>query len=339
LKISIIGAGYAGLALAIALKELDPKLSITIFHRDPISASASSISTGLLHPLAGKFARKSFAAEEGFNQTKGLLDLSEKMLGQTVCQKGGMVRVANYPYQIGNYKRASRKHPINTWHEDGKAFHPDLDYPLLFSPEAITVYSDLYVEGLKIACEKLGVSFKKQEVKSTDELAFDRVVLCSGAGIVEFAEGKDLPVEKIKGQALILKYPKGFTPFPMSLLSKGHISLCKDPNYCQIGSTYEKNYSSPAPDENANTLVELIEQFFPRIKEFEVVGAKAGIRLSRIESYLPIVAPMSKKVWVFGALGSRGLIYHAYLADLLAKAMLFDQEIPERFTLAQNYCF
>lgn len=333
MNIAIVGAGYAGLALALALKDLDSKVSITIFHKDPIMSSASSISTGLLHPLNGKFARKSFAIEEGINQTKILLDLAESALGKPVCHKGGILRVANYAYQPPNYKRASRKYPINTWHEKGNIFHPDLHYPALYSPEGITVYSDLYVKGLKVACERAGVVFQQKEILSTKELSFDRIILSSGAQIVDFAEAKDLPFETIKGQALTVKYPEGFPRLTMSLLSKGHMSLCKDPNYCYLGSTYERNFSSTLPDEKSLSLLELIEQFFPKIREFEVVEAKAGVRLCRIGSYLPIADALSKKVWVFGGLGSRGLIYHAYLAQCLARSLLYSEPVPERFTI------
>lgn len=323
MKIVIIGAGYCGLSLALSLHEEDPDLQIVIFHKDGIDKSASSVSTGLLHSLVGKFARKSVDSEEGIKEALRLLETSEKALGKPVYKKSGILRVANYPYQIGNYKRASKKYPENEWHNDASIFHNEIKGPGLFCREGITVFSDLYVQGLKLAAEGKGIKFFQKDIQDTKELQeYDQIILAAGPGIIDFQEAKNLKVEKIKGQALIVKKPKSLDPITVSLLSKGHISLCQDPDYYQIGSTYERDFIDNKPNDKAYSLLELVAEFFHNAKDFEVVGIKSGIRLSRIGTYVPYACHLEKNVWVFGAMGSRGLIYHGALAKQLAKSVI-----------------
>ena len=49
-----------------------------------------------------------------------------------------------------------------------------------------------------------------------------------------------------------------------------------------------------------------------------VLGAKAGVRVTNPAHYFPIVEKLDERSWVVTALGSRGLLYHAYLAEQLA---------------------
>lgn len=328
MEIAILGAGYAGLATAISLKSLDSSLNVTVFHDEPLDKSCSSISTGLLQPFVGKYIKKSIWADQCMVEALELLDLSKEALGQQVYEKTGVLRVAYKPFQVSVSKRVIKKHPENKWFEKG--YHPDIPFPCLFMPSGVTVYSDLYIEGLVKACLEKGVKFEQKKITDTQKLyRYDKIILCVGHRLKDFEEGKNLPVEKIKGQALIVKLPRGINPFPI-IISKGHISLCKDKRYCQIGSTYERDYDSVDPDSESDRLIDQIAEFFPKIVDCEVVEKKAGIRLSKIGEYKPYCFQASDKVWVIGALGSRGLLYHAFLAKKLAKTLLKGEKLlPE----------
>ncbi|MCF7806626.1 MAG: hypothetical protein K9M13_03150, partial [Simkaniaceae bacterium] len=48
---------------------------------------------------------------------------------------------------------------------------------------------------------------------------------------------------------------------------------------------------------------------------------KAGMRLAKKSSYLPYLNRLSNRVWILTAMGSRGLLYHAYWSQLLASAI------------------
>jgi glycine/D-amino acid oxidase-like deaminating enzyme len=57
----------------------------------------------------------------------------------------------------------------------------------------------------------------------------------------------------------------------------------------------------------------------------DIEECKAGIRVVNSKHYLPIVGKLSEGLWVMTAMGSRGLLYHAYAAEELSKAILFSR--------------
>lgn len=74
----------------------------------------------------------------------------------------------------------------------------------------------------------------------------------------------------------------------------------------------------------------------PDLASWRTTGLRWGIRaLSKRSKYgkLPVVARLDEGVWFFGALGSRGLIYHSWLAERVARAVLDGDEshVPEEF--------
>jgi len=106
-----------------------------------------------------------------------------------------------------------------------------------------------------------------------------------------------------------------------STIAKGY--LAKGIDTYHWGSTYESCYESELPD--AKTALAILEKNeFPFTSSPEVISCRAGIRLTRKGHYVPIATKIEKRVWWFGALGSRGLLYHAYLGRKIAEAMLRD---------------
>lgn len=120
-----------------------------------------------------------------------------------------------------------------------------------------------------------------------------------------------------------------------------------------MGSTWEwqsKNYSSDVSAEEASrALGELLPKasaVYPDIEKWEFVGARAGLRaMPPVTSHgsLPLLgcvnqligaAGESCKFWVFAGLGSRGLLYHAWLGKLMAKSVLSgkEEQIPSELT-------
>jgi glycine/D-amino acid oxidase-like deaminating enzyme len=278
MKLAIIGAGYAGMALA--LFALERNFSVTVFDDDH---SASKVSTGLLHSCPGKKAIPSKRAEEGMAASLELLEIASRK--RPVYERNGILRFAIDEYQENLF--------------GGKT---------LWMPDAITVYSDIYLEELKKICHQ--AKFEKRRIEKLDLFDdFDAIIVAAGAGSVFFA---DLPVKKTIGQCLLCKWSR---KLPMSLLGSGHITPTANPKLCLVGSTYEHT-SEPNPQE-ALKLIDKVSQFYPPAKNFEVVEIRSAIRLSPKIGYDPIVKKIDDRTWVFTAFGSRGLLYHALLAKEL----------------------
>ena len=257
---------------------------------------------------------KSWEATLGMQETEALLSLAEGHAGKPVFEKSGVFRPAITQQQITDFAKREEE-GIAIWKEDaefGKG---------LWIPDGITVYSRLYLSGLWSACKAAGVEWVGSAVESLEELAsFDRIVITAGFETVRFEGCKELPLEATKGQTLICRWPERL-PFP--LVSHGHITPTEDPALCQVGSTYERGYLNLEPDPTiALGLLQQIAPFYPYIKDLIVVDIRAGARISRPRAYRPLIEQIGQKTWVFTALGSRGLHYHAWLGKQVAQAVV-----------------
>ena len=310
-QIAVVGAGLAGLGLAWHLLQ-HSDVSVTLF--DPLGpgGGASGISTGLLHPFPAKQSLRSWRASEGMEATRQLLHVAEQALGRPVAEQTGLLRLMQ--------RKRAEEDPEAIWWEPKQVQEliPDAAaLPGLWIPSGITVYSKLYLQGLWKACQSRGARFEKRSVHSLNELAsYDRVVLATGYETLRFPECAHLPLEPVKGQALLCRWPKRL---PCSLVSLGHITPTEDPAFCQIGSTYEHEFRDLEPTQSAvEELKKKVGSWYPPAKEFEVVRINAGVRMSPQEGYRPMVLRLNEKSWTFTGLGSRGLLYHALLGKELA---------------------
>lgn len=312
-KVAIAGAGLAGLSVALHLLQLG-NISVTLFDPKGIGGGASGVSTGLLHPFPGRMALRSWQADEGMLATKELVQKVEEEVGAPVCQRGGILRLATTLEQEKNYQKCL-EFGCEWWpKEKVLKMAPDAaPFPALWIPEGMTVYSMPYLQGLWRLCEQKGATLIQEAFTSPD--AFDQTVLAMGWQ-TPAPPGEDLQASR--GQALLCRWKK---PLSCTLLSNGHLTSSEDPNYCQLGSTYE-DPNKPLDITQALNLREKISLFYPPAKDFEVVETRVGVRIARRLGYRPIISQVDPKTWVFFGLGSRGLLYHALLGKSLANKIV-----------------
>src|SRR5579872_3132792 len=318
LRVAVVGGGVAGLGVLCHLLEY-PNVSANLFDPKGIGGGASGASTGLLHPFPARDALRSWRADEGMKETKGLLTLAENALGQPVCQTNGILKIAIDERQKRDFRLRAENDSDAIWM--GKNNCPGaVTAPALWIPLGTTVYSSLYLEGLWRHAQGKGAKWEAAAVRSLQELdSYDAVVLATGAETLHFPECRQLPLKKTKGQALICRWPEALETLPCALLSLGHLTSTNDPSVCQIGSTYERQFSDAGPeDRTALPLLEKCAAFYPPARDFEVLEIRSGIRISPVVGYRPIVQKIAPKAWVFTGLGSRGMLYHALLGKELA---------------------
>ncbi len=290
--VAVIGAGLAGLA---ASWHLSHHFKVSLFDHQGVGKGATGASTGLLHPYPGEQGRRSWKADEGMIATLRLLEVAEKEMGEPVASRNGIIKTGEC---IGAGEDVELL-------EDGRF--------LIHS--GITVFVSRYVEGLWRACEKNQVSFHLQEIKNLEELAdFDYVIVAVGYGIRNFPQADHLKINFVKGQALVCQLEE---PLERSVTGKQYTALTENPKVCYVGATYERYFTSEHPClENA---LHLLRPSLP------VLGVKAGMRVTNPAHYFPIMEKWNEKTWCMTALGSRGLLYHAYLAERLTTECLCNE--------------
>lgn len=309
---AIIGAGFAGLALTWHL--LQKGFQITLFDSHGVGGGASGSATGLLHPYPGEQVRRSRFAEEGMRATEELLQVAESTLNRPVSLRNGILRTALNEEQIALLvERASQYGDIER-----------LDHFTFLITSGITVNPSLHLQGLWQACEKRGARLQKTKISSLEELKeYDLVIIAAGAGVATFEECRDLPLSFIKGQSLTFARPQEMTPLERGAIAKGHITPGESPDVLHVGATYERAFDSEEPDlaKAKELLLPLVAAHFPALLNASILGCRAGIRVSCRGDYFPLVKKLNEKTWVVTGLGSRGLLYHAYLAEMLASKL------------------
>uniref|UniRef100_A0A1J3DHZ8 FAD dependent oxidoreductase domain-containing protein n=1 Tax=Noccaea caerulescens TaxID=107243 RepID=A0A1J3DHZ8_NOCCA len=226
-----------------------------------------------------------------------------------------------------------------------------------------------YLKALFLACQnsaraslgRKNVTLVKKSVDDVLQLEgdYDAVVICLGSKI-DFLPGLTgkLPLRTCRGVITHLQlHESAMGSYPEcgpSILSDAWLAV-QGPRNLHMGSTWEwqsRNYSSDVSAEEASrALAELLPKasaVYPEIDKWEFVGARAGLRaMPPVTSHgsLPLLGCVNQligaaasggscKFWVFGGLGSRGLLYHGWLGKLMANAVLCCKEelIPFELT-------
>ncbi|CAL5400499.1 unnamed protein product [Camellia sinensis] len=254
---------------------------------------------------------------------------------------------------------------------------PNLCVPLnsaFYMPEAINVHPQRYLQALFLACEDLAkdlstsgfrgkdLCLHKKSINNLLELAgeYSAVIVCLGSRALFLPElsGK-LPLRTCRGVIAHLQLPddisEDYPDHSPSILSDAWLAI-QGPRNLYLGSTWEwnsRNYSPDVPSEEASkALQELLPKassIYPDIKNWTFTRATAGLRAMpplTPHGSLPVLGCLddyvdgnhSCKYWLFGGLGSRGLLYHAWLGKLLALAVLSCNEdlLPSELTSWRN---
>lgn len=289
MSIVIVGAGFAGLAAAYYLSE---NFKVTLLDAKGIGGGASGISSGLLHPYPGEKGRRSWHADEALALTRELLKVAEEELKEPVANYNGILKI-------------------------GPLLNPENDVVQLSPQEfliqsGITVFPDLYLQGLWKACQKRGVEFAVQKITAPEELSdFDQIVIAAGAGVKNFPICQSLKINFVKGQVLTCTLDQ---PLERSISAKRYQALTPSSDTYHLGATYEREFKDDQPCKE--TAIALLQP------ATTVLDCRAGIRVTNPAHYFPILQQLDPKTWVITALGSRGLLYHAYLGKQLRNRLV-----------------
>ncbi len=335
MKIACIGAGFAGLGVSFALLHRSlAQVKLDLFDSTPIAEGVSGLSSGLLNPYAGMHANRLWKATEGLSATHALITEATRAIGSSCLISNGILRPALTDEQERDFRRSAERHEKCFWWEGAECEKKVTGLQCrggLYIEEGLTLDVRKYLQGLYQACVLKGAQFFMRKVENLDELSsYDHIILAAGGSLQEMAA---LPTTLIKGQLLEMKWPEGIPPLFCSLISKGYLVMGREGKTCFAGTTYEKNFDDPNPNPSyaIPKIKEKIVSFFPSLADAEILSVRAGVRITSQKNHLPIIGKLREKLWIFGAVGSKGLLYHAWLGDCLAQALLEGKEdaIPE----------
>ncbi len=318
MPIAIVGAGLAGLGTAWHLLRQCP-CEITLFDSIGVGGGASGIATGLIHPYPGEQGRRSLFALEAIDATNELIAAAQTKSDQPIILQEGLIRHVHNEEQRQMFLSHCqtfgdvRPHGTNRfWIKSGK-----------------TIDCRRYLDALWQTLADKGVKLVIQEVKSLESLQdFDRIIVAAGAGWKQFPELSHLGLSNLKGQVLKCRIPDHVQLPEASSIGKGYITLTEEPGTCFLGSTYQRGDDTlaPQPELAKEKLFSKIGFFYPDVQHLEIIDCRAAFRVTRAGHYLPIATQVKDHLWTLTALGSRGLLYHAYFAKQLAMNILHSKE-------------
>lgn len=332
MRIAIIGAGFCGLAVAWHLSQKLPHAKIVLCDPKGIGGEASGIAVGLLHPFSGAHAKFNRMGREGMEATRELLDLASKTLNKPVATYDGIVRIAATPEQLSDYTLCLKKFPEDvSWMDTPtcQTYLPGvISSPALFIKNGTAVNCPLYLKGLWLACEKVGISLEIRKITTLSELEdFDIRIVATGAMTSSIPELAHLPIQKVKGQVLELVWPSELPSLKYPINSHAYILMSPSQKTCFVGATFEKGDFSIGPnmDVAKAELMPKVESILPCLGRAEIIGCQSGLR-AVTPDYLPLVKEIEPQTWVITGMGSKGLLYHALMARHLVESILNSQK-------------
>lgn len=318
MNIAVVGAGFCGLATSWFLLQ-KPEIKVTLFDAKGIGAGASGIASGLLHCYAGPKAQKSWQADCAFPETIKLLDIASLALRSAVYDTRGILR----PEAHGMDFSERVDYPDVEWWEAARCQEkiPELlALPSLFIRSGITVNCPAYLEGLWLACQKKGAKLQLSRVQSADDLKeFDQIIFSAGAYQNQIAGLTCPPVELIKGQTLQLEWTKD-ERLPFALNAGVQISQI-DLSCLFAGATFERKWTCWEPEKSAELEIrKKIALISPTFAKLTLQGIWAGFRAATKDKK-PFIYRQAPNVWCIGGMGSKGLLYHAWMAKQLSQIL------------------
>ena len=211
-------------------------------------------------------------------------------------------------------------------YENLSFFNPKQVEEKIFSPhpfyglhimQGYVVHSSLYINRLTQVCRDLGVEIIDSKIETLDALKqYNQTILCSGYGFKDLIFRPSL--KGVKGQILYVKTKNPICHLPV--IAQGYICPTQDPYKYIIGSSYEHHFKNPLPhiEEAKIKILKPWEKIFPELAHATILKCESAVRVMNPPNYLPFLERVTNKLVFFSGLGSRGLLYHAYLAKALA---------------------
>ena len=364
----ILGAGLAGLTLAKELSEISGA-KILIVDPNGIAGGASGSPIGLVNPATGRFATKSWKAEEAVNAIKENLREIAEHYSEKFYSADGVIR----PAMDAKIARRMKENIDSTdwpkgWCEWLEEVEIKERFPNLtckdggvWVSEGVTVAIPIYLKALAQKLKKDGVDIvtnkKYHLVKRTSsieagsnpkklnwticfeneyEYNVEHLVGTAGIKTKEFDFWKDLPLHPIKGQVAVFECNENF-PYKSAVSALGYFASLDQKTFV-AGSTYEHKFDHEQTDEKGLSYIQdRLFRVMPELKEnIKLIDQWSGVRASTPDR-MPVIGPhqLLKNCSVFAGLGSKGLLYSSLLAKELANHLVNNDKLSEEISIAR----
>ncbi len=329
----IAGGGLAGLTLAYHLTERCQASVVIVDDEHP--AAASRIAAGLINPITGRRHVKTRMADTLIPAAFKFYRHLESLTGLPIIKPMPIAVIYDSIKTRNDWLARSAENGYEKYidrefgpHELGCAVRSPYGGIVLKQSAAIDVPNLL--SALKHWLTQRHVMFIT-DVFNPDEfhlvpgyvewknIRSRMVIFCEGWRMTANRWFSQQPMKPVKGELLLIECPELKTDY---ILMKD-VFLCPvNSNRFLAGSTYEWNFTSSEPTQNAREKMEKsIRQLLT--VNFKVIGHHAGIRPA-MEHRWPVAAlhPVMPQFAVFNGLGTKGFLLAPFFSEKLADELI-----------------
>jgi len=317
-RATVIGAGLAGAAVCERLCARGWEVTLHERHAEP-AAEASGNHAGSFHPVAtpddSLFARLTRAGFlHALNRWKALPNLR--------WDRCGLLQIARDEREAGSQRRAIDGMPRDYAQlvtQETASAHAGVPVAAggIWFPEAGWIDPRSLIAAQLAAC---GARLKRSFGKELKTLPADRVVvLANSFDAPKLHAVPHLRLRRVRGQLTYVPASQ-FEP-PRAVILRGGMVLPPVDGRCVVGASFDIDDDDPAPraESHAGNL-ERLARMLPFAAKPENLQGRVAFR-SVTPDRLPVVGALSESVHGAFAYGSRGLVWAALAAELIASQL------------------
>lgn len=344
--------------MSTALECTRKGVSVLLIDPNGIAGGASGTPLGLVNPATGRFASLSWRSGLCFEAITENLKLAQAQSSKTFYKRTGVLRPAqngdiavkmkknsetqSWPDQWNQWLNCDQVKTINTEVHcvDGG----------VWIPVGLTVNIKEYLSALYHILKKKDVGFCLQpyaytlnqdktwtispaEPSPAASFTCSKLITCSGVSASEMPEWNTLPLIPVKGQCATFSTSQ--YDYDHAISASGYVSSLAD-DFFVMGSTYEHRFDSMLPDDKGKAYLEQrLSTVIPALySRSSVQEMWAGVRAST-PNRMPVLGrhPEIETLFLYTGLGSKGMLYSAYLSRLLMEFIEFEQELPAEVSI------
>ena len=341
----IVGAGLAGAACALWLSKHQRVLLLEAAEKP---SGASQVAAGIVNPFAGLRGLLMWRGLEALNSLDALVAEANAETHYIRC---GILRPALDEKQSNSFRAVAAQYPAYAqWveHHEARQRFPgaatNLGVLLLRSGGIIHVPE--LINALLHAAAHRGARIRTGErvihwgstrnrafVLTQNQTRYEsaQVLLCLGSRYVEFEPLRRLNLHRTLGQVVRVKRPSNYSiPMPVT----GHGYVVPESQSLIAGTTYQRDFTHVSPTDKATrTILQNASEMVPGLDELPLLSASTGIRVGVPGTRLPMVGALDGRIWILTGLGSKGLLFSAWLSQMMPDFLKNPRLIPAELSV------
>ena len=347
----IVGAGIAGASAALVLAKTERVLLIEA--REPASG-ASGVAGGLFSPMLALRGRPIWRMQEAIDAFQAQLDDAS---AHELFDNRGVLRPARDEEQVQFFLDSVSRCPEEAeWlsPEESMERYPNISAPWgsMYIRRAGAINLADYVNHLVAIATQRSVETRMHTrvvdwgedadrafvdllvpnlpSPQTERIYARRVILAPGKFVFLHSSFSELSLHAVKGQTVrvTITDTHGFESIPPV---SGTCYIIPQNDHFAIGSSFQHKFANERPSEEiSKELINKASKLAPFLRDATCIDAQVGIRVSVPGIRMPLVGPLPgyRRIHVFTAFGSKGLLLGPLLASQLPHYLTTPSSIP-----------